>query len=372
MNFVSLVTVDEVQRMLSSPDMWHPLKSGWFMARWGSPLLAKQYEDLAALMNSREICVVANPGVLAARLIQEKFEVKFVSLVLQPGVLPSCSLPPVMPGDLTLPRWAPRSLGEAYWRMVDVAADLLLGRELNRLRTQLGLRPVSRLFQWWLSPEKVFGLFPNWYAPRQDDWPPQLELVGFGKSDGDKTVLPGSVRAFCEAGSPPIAFTLGTGMAHARGFFHSAVEACQRTGRRGVLLTKFADQVPSELPSSVHYCDFAPFHQLLPHCDAIVHHGGVGTTAAALQSGCPQLLLPLAWDQDDNAARVTRLKTGVTLSRRRRTGRSLADAIQQVTDPTIRTRCEQVALMADQADGLEVAANLLMKSVSADRYVGGL
>src|SRR5262249_55447358 len=139
-----------------------------------------------------------------------------------------------------------------------------------------------------------------------------------GRFDGAQDELPEDVRRFCGDGSPPIAFTLGTGMRHAAGFFRTAVAACEALGARGLLLTKYPDVIPTGLPSRVRHCAVAPFRQLPPLCGAVVHHGGIGTTAAALEAGCPQLVLPLAWDQPDNAARVTRLGVGLTLGSRRR------------------------------------------------------
>src|SRR5205823_14931335 len=90
----------------------------------------------------------------------------------------------------------------------------------------------------------------------------------------------------------------------------AAVAACERLGVRGLLLTKYPHQLPPRLPPTVRYCPFAPFRRLLPLCGAVVHHGGIGTTAAALSAGIPQLILPLAWDQPDNAERVRRLGVG--------------------------------------------------------------
>ena len=149
---------------------------------------------------------------------------------------------------------------------------------------------MRRVFRWWLSPDLVIGLFPGWYAAPQPDWPRQLRLAGFGRFDGARAELPEDVRRFCEEGSPPIAFTLGTGMTHAAGFFRTAVAVCDALGTRGLLLTKYPEVIPARLPPGVRHCAFAPFRQLLPLCAAVVHHGGVGTTAAALEAGCPQLV----------------------------------------------------------------------------------
>src|SRR5436305_6257835 len=99
-------------------------------------------------------------------------------------------------------------------------------------------------------------------------------------------------------------------MAHGAAFFRAAVRACEGTGARGLLLTRYPGRLPARLPPSVRHVPFAPFRRLLPLCRAVVHHGGVGTTAAALAAGTPQLVLPLAWDQPDNAAPVRRLGCG--------------------------------------------------------------
>jgi UDP:flavonoid glycosyltransferase YjiC (YdhE family) len=356
LDFCPLATAVEVGRMLADPDLWHPLRSGPMMARWGGRMIARQYEMLAGLAREPDSVLVANPGVLAARLVQEVHKMPTASLVLQPGILPSCTAPPAMPGGLGIPHWLPGPLRRLYWRVVDAGGDFLVGPHLNPVRARLGLPPVRRLFRWWLSPDLVIGLFPGWYAAPQSDWPPQLRLAGFARFDGTRAGLADDVRAFCAAGPPPLAFTLGTGMAHAAGFFRAAVAACQTLGIRGLLLTRHAGAVPTRLPPSIRHCEFAPFRELLPLCGAIVHHGGVGTVAAAMGAGCPQLILPLAWDQPDNAARISRLGVGASLGAGRRTGGHIARGLTQVMTAEVRSRCRDVAARFDGADGLGVAA----------------
>lgn len=354
--FCALVSVVEVDRMLADPDLWHPLRSGMMMARWGGPMIPRQYEALAALASQPGSVLVANPGVLAARLVQEKLGVPTASLLLQPGLLPSSTAPPQMPGGLTIPAWLPHPLRRFYWLAVDAAGYALVAPSLNRARTGLGLSPVRRVFRWWLSPDLVIGLFPDWYAAPQPDWPPQLRLAGFGRFDGAPRELPDDVRKFCEEGPPPIAFTLGTGMAHAAGFFRTAVAACDALGARGLLLTKYPDVIPTPLPARVRHCAFAPFRQLLPLCAAVVHHGGVGTTAAALEAGCPQLVLPLAWDQPDNAARVAALGAGLALGQRRRSSRHMSRALARLMAQEFGDRSREIATRAGEENGIEVAA----------------
>jgi rhamnosyltransferase subunit B len=361
LEFAPLVSTAEVGRMLADPDIWHPLRSGWAMARWGNRLIPRQYEVLAGLARDSGSVFVVNPALLAGRLVQETLRRPTVTLLLQPTLLPSACAPPEMPGGLSLPRGLPRSIGDMYWAGVDAASYMIVTRPLNRIRRALGLAPIRRLFRWWLSPDLVIGLFPGWFAKPQPDWPPQLRLAGFGRYDGGRDDdLPADVRTFCLAGEPPIAFTLGTGMTHGAAFFRTAVAACEELGARGLLLTKYPEQLPVALPPFVRHCAFAPFRRLLPLCGAVVHHGGIGTTAAALAAGCPQLVLPLAWDQPDNAARVRRLGCGDRLAPGRRMSAPMARALARLMTPRVRDRCREIATrMAKDEDGLEIAANLV-------------
>ena len=115
--------------------------------------------------------------------------------------------------------------------------------------------------------------------------------------------------------------------------FHAAIEACRNLGVRGLLLTKYGQQLPTLLPPFVRHCQFAPFQELFPYCTAVVHHGGIGTVAKALATGTPQLILPLAFDQRDNAMRVKRLGAGDWLPRRTRGGPSIAKALARLMTP---------------------------------------
>jgi rhamnosyltransferase subunit B len=357
--FQALVSDEETEVVLADPNFWHPIKGGAVAARWGTPFLRRQYDLISELVKDEDAILVASPGVLPARLVQEMSGKPMATVVLQPGLIPSITAPPIMPG-ITLPRGSPRWVGELYWRLVDVAGSHIIGRHLNRVRAALGLSPVPRVFRWWYSPDLVIGMFPDWYGPRPDDWPSQIRLAGFPLYDGraDAELSP-EIRRFLDEGDPPIVFTFGTGMMHAAELFRKALEVCRSMGVRGVFLTKYGHQVPTELRNTVAAFDFAPFLRLFPRCAAVVHHGGVGTVAKALKTGTPQLILPMAWDQMDNASRVKRLDAGDSLKPRRRSTTHIADALAGVMSDATRTSCRHVAERFGEDDALGTAAIMI-------------
>jgi UDP:flavonoid glycosyltransferase YjiC (YdhE family) len=358
--FHPLVSDAEYREFLANPDLWHPTRSALWGIRWGKPRVQPHYELIARLAADPDTVLVASPGILAARIVHEALGRPLVSIVLQPWLIQSAYALPTMPGMFRLPRWAPPPVVGLYIAALNMLGDVLVGRHLNVLRAKLGLPRMRQVFRWWLSPQRIIGLFPAWYGQPQIDWPPQLRLAGFPLFDGrPDAALDPDLLEFCRAGEPPIAFTLGTGMMHAAEFFRSAVEACRLLDRRGIFLTQFPQQLPLPLPAHIRHCSFAPFLKLFPRCAVVVHHGGVGTSAKALACGTPQLILPLAFDQMDNARRLGELGVGDSLKPKRRTAADLAGALDGLLKPEVRQRCralaEQHAADGDR-DALETAA----------------
>ncbi|MFD0900464.1 activator-dependent family glycosyltransferase [Actinomadura sediminis] len=67
------------------------------------------------------------------------------------------------------------------------------------------------------------------------------------------------------------------------------------------------------MPDRVRFVDFVPLRVLLPTCDAIVHHGGTGTWASALEAGVPQLISTSLWDNVYRGRQLAELGAGVYL-----------------------------------------------------------
>jgi rhamnosyltransferase subunit B len=113
---------------------------------------------------------------------------------------------------------------------------------------------------------------------------------------------------------PPIIFTLGSAAVVTPGtFYQDSIESAKQLNRRAVLLIG-NNPPPTNLPEEMIAVDYVPYSQILPHACAIVHQGGIGTTAQALRAGIPTLVIPYGNDQPDNAARVEHLGTSRTIS----------------------------------------------------------
>ncbi|MFH5821234.1 glycosyltransferase [Georgenia sp. AZ-5] len=126
-------------------------------------------------------------------------------------------------------------------------------------------------------------------------------------------------------------------------------------GRRRVV-----HQLPSTLPPDVLHVGWTPLARLLPRTAGLVHHGGIGTLAHAIRAGVPQLIVPFAHDQPDNANRVRALGIAERLDRRRFTAERAARALDGLLgDVQVRARCAVYAARVDFARAAEEACDVI-------------
>ena len=342
LGFVPLDTEAEYRAFADHPDLFDPRKGfSVFMENLALPRLRDSYELLTAHVRPGRTVIVASLAVFGARLAQEKLGVPLATIHLSPLAIKSSYELPVV-GGLSIPGWFPRPLKRLYWWVADSAViDPLICPHLNALRGEIGLWPVSRVLSRWVhSPELVICLFPDWYAAPQPDWPPHTHTTGFPLyEEGDEAGLPGEVAEFLGAGDAPIVFMPGSLMQHATNMFTESVQACRILDRRAILLSRYAHQIPRDLPKGIRHFEYVPFGQLLPHAAALVHHGGIGTIAQALRAGIPQLVHPMAYDQYDNAARLRRLGVGDSIDSGSYRAESVARALEALTRSDEVARC---------------------------------
>jgi UDP:flavonoid glycosyltransferase YjiC (YdhE family) len=186
----------------------------------------------------------------------------------------------------------------------------------------------------------------------------------FYDHDGEPGLSEALVR-FLDAGSPPLVFTLGTsGVLDPGRFYLESALAARRLGRRAVLLVGRipGSQRIESLPEGVACFDYAPFSALFPRAAAVIHQGGIGTTGQALRAGVPQLVMPLAHDQPDNADRVRRLGVARVLPRSGYTADRAAAALRLLLDdPRYAATAARIARSVQAEDGAAVACLALEK-----------
>ena len=309
LHFVEVCSVEEHVRRTRQRSRWTLQRS---FQEGAANLLAdmpRVYDAIADHYLPGRTVAAAAGMMFGARIAQEKLGLSLATVHLYPLCFRSIH------DEVSWPRWLPRRLRAAAYRLFDRIIDSRLAPSINAFRAGLGLAPVRGILaSWWNSPQCVLGLFPDWLCRPQVDWPANTVLTGFPLYDSlqpfeaDK-----QLEDFLSDGEPPLVFSHSSAVLDAREFFADSVRIAGALGRRAVLLTPHAEQVPQPLPSGIRHFPFAPHSRLLPRSAALVHHGGIGTAFQALAAGIPQLIAPVFLDQPDNGRRLTRLGVAATL-----------------------------------------------------------
>lgn len=212
-------------------------------------------------------------------------------------------------------------------------------------------------------------MFSSVLGSPQPDWVPQAQVTGFAFYD---RLLPGQslsneLATFLASGSPPVVFTLGSAVVRQAGnFYIESLEAVKALGCRAVFLVgekEFQNELPSPLPDGTIAVEYAPFSQLFPKAAAVVHQGGVGTTAQALRAGVPMLIVPYAFDQPDNAARAVRLGTAQSIPREQyRSDRVVTKLRQLLSAPTYRITAQSLKERIGAENGVYSACSAIERT----------
>ncbi len=324
------------------------------------PFLKASYEDVMAATEEASL-VVTHSFAFAGRLAAEKRGLPWVSAVLQPFNFMSAYDPPLL-GLAPLVDALRPVIGRAGYRQIFKVMrrrSAPWAEPVEALRAELGLPPYTHhpLFDAQFSPLGTLALYSPLFGKLQPDFPPLTRIVGFPFHDGGG--LAPQLEHFLAEGPAPIVFTLGSAaVMDAGGFFGAALEAVRKLNARAVLLT--GEERFTNLPPGVIAVAYAPHAALFPRARAVVHQGGIGTTAQALKAGRPQLIVPYMADQPDNADRVARLGVGRALPRNRYSGEALISALSTLERrETYARRARAIADVISSEDGANAAAKAI-------------
>jgi UDP:flavonoid glycosyltransferase YjiC (YdhE family) len=359
--FEETVSIDEYDSISKHPDLWHPRRGLQIVLDSVTSRLRPAYERLKGLHQPGRTVLVGHSLAFFVRVFEEVHGVPTATIHLAPSIFRSdYAQPAYAPGRdaSNWPLWIKRGL---WWSIDRFLLDPRVVPPLNAWRRELGLPPVTRVFRDWVhSPQRVIGLFSDWFGVPQPDWPAALRLTGFPLYDDHaQASLPVSLTRFLDDGPPPVVFTPGTANQSAAQFFKAALDATQRLGRRALLLTRYAGHLPP-LPATAHHEPFVPLSHVLPRCAALVSHAGIGTLAQGLAAGVPQLTMPMGFDQPDNATRLQRLGVARWLVPARFDGERVATELAGLLDDNgTAARCRRWSDQIGAHDAIEETCDLL-------------
>lgn len=247
--------------------------------------------------------------------------------------------------------------GRALWGRLDPTVEIGLrqGRDdLNETRRRIGLSPTTRLHGGISERLALVGTFPQLEYPRP--WPPGTEVVGplLWEPPADEVELP-------PGGDPIVLVAPSTAQDPEHKLLSAALAGLADEPVR-VLATwnrrRPVDPIP--VPANARLVEWVSYARTMPECAVVICHGGHGTMARALASGCRVVVAPAAGDMNENAARADWAGVGVRLPWRLVSPAGVRLAVRRaLADARMAKRAGDLAGWAARNDGAERAAILV-------------
>lgn len=339
------------------------------------PSMSKALEPILGevLENSWKACqdadlIISSGTAFWGDDIAEHRGIPSVFALLQPVVINRQIASPITPPSLL-------HLGSAFnWLTHQIVNRLywsLFQGPINQWRQQTLGEPPRRECPFfrdrWFSTPKLFGYSPS-VLPAPADWNSNCHVTGYWFLDAPSEFTPPQdLLDFLESGDAPVSIGFGSMASRdAENLTGIALAALKKTGQRGILLTGWSGISNTDLPADVFKLEAIPHDWLFPKMKAIVHHGGAGTTSAALRSGIPSVVVPFFADQPFWGDRLARLQVSPDpIPKPQLSVDRLAIAIHRAASDTIlRQRASHLGTSIRLEKGVDQAVQLIQQVLS--------
>jgi sterol 3beta-glucosyltransferase len=361
-------TGTSIEAMLQSPE-WRALsESGNFlkilqgMNRAMKEHAGKLSQRLPDLCAGSDLMITGVAGFIGPYSVAEKLNIPYVQAYLFP-VTPtrafSGPLTPNLPLGAIFNPLSFQVVRQALWQSGRVGDAMV--------RQQLGMKPRG----FWgpfgaldrLKIPVLYGYSAH-VLPRPADWDDRHVVTGWWYLDEEEWEAPQDLLDFLSAGPAPVYIGFGSmGSKNPAEAAALAVEALQLSGQRGVIASGWGGMRQADLPDTVYMMKAAPHHWLFPRMAAVVHHGGVGTTAAGLRAGVPSIIIPFMGDQPFWGKRVADLGVGPQpIPRQQLTAAGLVTAIRTaVTNTVMQQKAHTLGEHIRAEDGVRQAITVIQQ-----------
>jgi len=284
----------------------------------GELLLPSIEKNFQTLCGQSFDLLVNHPLVFAGPIAAEKLQKKWISLALTPFGLFSAYDPPVIP---QLPFFKnPGTNRSWFYRPLMALADLSfhsLAKPIQNLRLKVGLQKAKKnpLSRGQFSEYGTWGIFSLLLSPPRKDWPPNIRVLGFTRwqsqyKTGSKDFHLSHCPLIVGLGSMWPLLTESELVLLLQDVRKFKMKTLIVAGARFEDFRRLrAEDAFITLAKEVNYSD------VLIGAEIFINSGGIGAIAEGLYHGVPQIILPLANDQFDNARRLEKLGYGIRAER---------------------------------------------------------
>jgi sterol 3beta-glucosyltransferase len=328
-----------------------------FMREQMRSSLGPTTNDVLAVARNADVLLGGVGGSITGRPVAELLEIPWVDAHLQPLGPPTDAFPGTLVSQL--PAWSGGLGRRVSHQLTNAALQTMFGAPQRQVRAYLNLPRKPRPRR--QDMPAIYGFSPL-VVPQPSEWGPTRKVTGYWTLPAQPGWLPPQdLVDFITAGPPPVCIGFGSMASRdPEALTELVIDAVRAAGVRAVLLSGWGG-LANQAGDDILVAEQAPHDWLYPQMAAVVHHGGAGTTGAALQAGIPAVVVPFAVDQPFWGSRVAALGVGPTpIPRKRLTAHKLAHALRAtVADHAMNSRAAQLSNQIRTEDGVGEAVRHL-------------
>lgn len=308
LEFISVVDSNCHDKVYGDSETWKLHSKVDHFGEFHAPLVEKTFNEISDIFKAtKELHIVSQSLFDGAYLAAQKFNIPYTHILLSPAALFS-EVSPTYPLCEQIPS---EKLSSVMPRIKNMQSKYVMDHwitpTLNPLRQSLDLELITiENIPSVHDVDNVYALFPKWLKEPPVDWPKHIVYSGFSlapfDSDGNE-----AISEFLEEHKDPFVFTFGTGFPATIDLVDNAKTLCEIFDAPCVFVSKSFGASFFHRDDRCLVVGEADFDMLFQKAKIVYHHGGIGTSASCLLAGARQIIMPLSFDQPDNAFNLFKL-----------------------------------------------------------------
>jgi sterol 3beta-glucosyltransferase len=280
-DFQAVLNSEEGKKMMSG----NPFAIRRNLNTWIYPLITNSLIEFYAL--ARECDIVLYHVKTLADSFADQFPEKMIKASVLPIVEPTKEF--ANPSFSGVP--IPPFLYKVSYKLANMSINLL-SKPIGEFRARFNLPKKFRV----PAVKNLYGLSPS-FLPTPKDYPYESKFTGFWFGESNEK-LPDELVEFVNAAEPPLLLTFGSMPFKSRfDLQNSIIKLTEQLNTRIIVVKGWGLDRTEKLEHNqkIKIIDAAPYEKLFPLVKAIIHHGGIGTTAECIRAGKPFMICPILY-----------------------------------------------------------------------------
>lgn len=329
------------------------------------PMLERIMEDVFAACQGSEAVIYHSYALPFVYYIGKQLKIPCIPASLHP--MPTRSYPAILSNIMRSPSKTLNLVTHLLVHQISWQVFLPVVRKHWNGNARLPL--IGPYWEILKGPQPVLCGYSPSVLPVSEDLPKHVSITGYWFLDPHPNWQSDpALVSFLKLTPRPIYIGFGSmgNPAKNKDTANIILETIAKTGVRAVLSAGWSGLgTDRPLPENVFLIKDTPHRWLFPQMAAIVHHGGAGTTGAALSAGVPSLIVPHFGDQYYWGRRIAELGVGPKpIVRKKLTAEPLATALSTMLhDSGMRERASSLGAKITAEDGVNQAVQIIQKYI---------